>query len=505
MSARAAVLAALGALLLAGALGALVMSDEEEPDGATYYYTYKNINVKAGWPIPDLTHNKSLSGFTYTASDLPDGLVLNSSTGTITGTPTEPSDETTYSVTAKKGTTTHTIKFTMTVRAPGMAAGYAVTGKSFDSEWMYRTIATGTTSSTSAKTILFDDLRYCQVPGTAVSTSEIRSYCEANGFTGVSATTSINGMKWTVVSGTYSYTGAGYPVMLGTKELHYKGTPSNIETDVFLVTCHELDKTDYYCFPYAVMVHGPLAYSGPTEMTIRPGSCTPLAFNEEVEVSSCTGYISAYYTRNVPESTWPSDDPNLWAGINEPICYYDGEGEVDLNVQSRAAYGDSSSTGSYAFTNTASGTPTFTRDYFDMRLTVIPYDYGYTNSLSAYGVTVTIRMNLAERVIKASQDTYDFYVTASGASYDPLTVSADYSGATWAVSSGEGGFSLSSSGAVTPSASPVSAGEYGSQVACTSPSDPTNVATVPLTAHVVPDLVFGGDPNADGVAYMTSS
>ncbi len=28
---------------------------------------------------------------------------------------------------------------------------------------------------------------------------------------------------------------------------------------------------------------------------------------------------------------------------------------------------------------------------------------------------------------------------------------------------------------------------------------------VPLTAHVVPDLVFGGDPNADGVAYITSS
>ncbi|MBR4225942.1 MAG: hypothetical protein IKR86_04065 [Candidatus Methanomethylophilaceae archaeon] len=28
---------------------------------------------------------------------------------------------------------------------------------------------------------------------------------------------------------------------------------------------------------------------------------------------------------------------------------------------------------------------------------------------------------------------------------------------------------------------------------------------VPLTANVVPDLVFGGDPNADGVAYITSS
>ena len=448
MSARAVVLAALGALLLAGALGALVMSDEEELDGANYSYNYTYLDVRAGWPIPPVTHNRSLTGFTYTASDLPDGLVVNRSTGTITGTPTEPSDEKSYSVTATKGTTTHTFRFTMTVKAQTFNQCYAVTGKSFDSTWMFRTIATGTTSSTSAKDIVFDDVRCCQIPGAPMTASEINSYCKSYGFVNMNAYTDVNGIGIHCVDGYYSYTGAGYPVMLGTNELHIKGTPSNIETDVFLITCHESGKSTSYCIPCTVIVRGPLAYSGPTEMTIRPGSCTPLAFNEEVQVSSCTGYISAYYTRNVPESTWPSDDPNLWAGINEPICYYDGEGEVDLNVQSRAAYGDSSSTGSYAFTNTASGTPTFTRDYFDMRLTVIPYDRGYANSLSAYGITVTIRMNLAERVIKASQDSYDFYVTASGASYDPLTVSADYSGATWAVSSGEGGFSLSSSGAV---------------------------------------------------------
>lgn len=151
-------------------------------------------------------------------------------------------------------------------------------------------------------------------------------------------------------------------------------------------------------------------------------------------------------------------------------------------------------------TATTAGTYTVTVKLATSNTTTTTSGATGTNASANYATkTVTLTVSPAITVSSAT-----FYMT-EGKVYDPLTLTSNITGATFAIKSFDTGIaaaniSVSSDGKVTPGATGLAAGSYTVTIEAKDPHNASNVATGTLTVVVAVPLVFANAPSAGALA-----
>ena len=401
-------------------------------------YSADTVVAKVGTAITSLTPTISggVTASSYSINGtLPSGLSFNTTTGVISGTPTAYKAQTSYTITATLATTpVQTVTKTVSI-----GAFNNITASNY------------TVYAIKGETAI-------SVPGVSMPTGTTLS--------SMTLEATKDGSVATVTPGT-AYNGMTIAASTGA----VSGTPSASGTYVFSESYLATAATggSSATRTVTVVVEDKVAISGSTTLSSFAGHSDSITLSKSAGPSSVTWSISSIKKNGTTITS--GTDFGSFSVSNGTLTSSTSTTPGTYTVAVKLA-----TTNTTATTSGATGA-----------------------SASSNYATKTVTVTVSEAVeITNARPIYFF--EATNKVYDALTLSSNISGATFSAQSYGTGItsshiSVSSSGAVTPGSSALTAGEYTVTVKAQDPNNPANSCTETLNVKVVAVLDFANAPS----------